>query len=121
MQAHDPQFTLLEAARIVARGTELDAKLDALCVHVLSAAGAASAIVYLYDPVQQMLVPAAQAGLDAARLAAGGAISADDPDELVAKVVRERRMATGTGGSSRRPGRPVGQLRAGCAAADRIR
>jgi diguanylate cyclase (GGDEF)-like protein len=101
MTGQDPQFTLLEAARIVARGSELDAKLDALCVHVLSAAGASAAIVYVFDPVQRMLAPAAQAGLDAGQLAADGAVSADDPDELVAKVVRERHMATGAAGSSR--------------------
>jgi diguanylate cyclase (GGDEF)-like protein len=101
MERHDPRFTLLEAARIVARGSELDAKLDALCVHVLSAAGASAAIVYLYDPVQQLLVPAAQAGLDAAQLAADGVVSADDPTELVAQVVRERRTATGGSGESR--------------------
>ena len=101
MSNQDPQFTLLEAARIVARGSELDAKLDALCVHVLSAAGASAAIVYLFDPVQHLLVPAAQAGLNADLLAADGTISADDPDELVAQVARERRMATGTTGSSR--------------------
>jgi diguanylate cyclase (GGDEF)-like protein len=75
--------------------------VDALCVHVLSAAGASAAIVYLYDPVQQLLVPAAQAGLNADRLAADGVVSADDPEELVAQVVRERRMATGESGSSR--------------------
>src|SRR5262245_31777763 len=101
MNGHDPDFTLLDAAHIVARGTELDAKLDALSVHVLSAAGASAAIVYLYDPVQQLLVPAAQAGLNAERLAADGTISADDPEELVAKVVRERKMATSEGGASR--------------------
>jgi len=100
MNGQDPDFTLLDAAHIVARGTELDAKLDALCVHVLSAAGASAAVVYLYDPVQQLLVPAAQAGLNADRLAADGVVSADDPDELVAQVVRERRMATGEAGRS---------------------
>jgi diguanylate cyclase (GGDEF)-like protein len=101
MQVTDPSFTLLEAARIVARGTELDAKLDALCVHVLSAAGASAAIVYLFDPVGRVLVPAAQAGLNPESLSEGGAISADDPSELVAQVVRDRRAATGESGGSR--------------------
>jgi diguanylate cyclase (GGDEF)-like protein len=101
VQGQDPQFTLLEAARIVARGNALDSKLDALAVHVLSAAGASATVVYLYDPVQQLLVPAAQAGLDAARLAVDGTISADDPEELVAKVVRERNTAVGEAGASR--------------------
>lgn len=101
MQVKDPSFTLLEAARIVARGTELDAKLDALCVHVLSAAGASSAIVYLFDPVGRVLVPAAQAGLNPEALGESGAVSADDPGELVAQVVRDRRPAAAEGGGSR--------------------
>ena len=101
MQVKDPNFTLLEAARIVARGSELDAKLDALSVHVLSAAGASSAVVYLFDPVGRVLVPAAQAGLSPQALIAGASISVDDPDELVAYVARERRPMTGEKGRSR--------------------
>ena len=101
MQVKDPTFTLLEAARIVARGSELDAKLDALCVHVLSAAGASSAVVYLFDPVGRVLVPAAQAGLSPEALTANASISVDDPDELVAYVARERRPMTGEKGRSR--------------------
>jgi diguanylate cyclase (GGDEF)-like protein len=92
----DPQFTLLEATRIVARGGELDSKLDALCVHVLDAAAASAAIVYLFDPVARMLVPAAHANLNADDLAENGSVDADDLNELVAEVVRERRMATAT-------------------------
>lgn len=97
MQERDAQFTLLEAARIVARGSELDSKLDALSQHVLTAAGASAAIIYLFDPVANVLVPAAQAGLDEQMLAERGQISADDPDELVARVVRERRPLTAEG------------------------
>jgi diguanylate cyclase (GGDEF)-like protein len=91
------QFTLLEATRIVARGSELDEKLDGLCRFALSAAGATAAAVYLYDPVAQLLVPAAQAGLDADMLAGRGTVSADDPQEIIARVVRERRAITATG------------------------
>ena len=101
MQVKDPTFTLLEAARIVARGSELDAKLDALCVHVLSAAGASAAVVYLLDPVGRVLVPAAQAGLTPETLGADGSISIDDPNELVAYVARERRPVMGERGRSR--------------------
>jgi diguanylate cyclase (GGDEF)-like protein len=99
MHDRDSQFTLLEATRIVARGSELDSKLDALCGHVLDT-GASAAMIYLFDPVGQVLVPAAQAGMDPSRLSPNGTISADDPEELVARVVRERRMATGPGGGS---------------------
>ncbi len=98
----DPQFTLLEATRIVARGSELDEKLDALCQFVLSAGGASAAAVYLFDPVAQLLVPAAQAGLDAEMLAGRGTVSADDPAELIALVVRERRAMTADGAQAAR-------------------
>jgi diguanylate cyclase (GGDEF)-like protein len=91
MPARDPQLTLLEAARIVARGSELDAKLDALCGHVLSAAGAAAAAVYLYDPVAEILVPAAHAGFDQSALDSQGPIAAGDQKQLVSRVVRQRR------------------------------
>ena len=91
MAARDPRFTLLDAARIVARGSELDAKLDALCEHVMSAGGATAAAVYLYDPVAEVLVLAAQAGLDAAAPAEPGSISATDQSQVVARVARQRR------------------------------
>jgi diguanylate cyclase (GGDEF)-like protein len=99
MHSRDSQFTLLEATRIVARGSELDTKLDALCGHVLDS-GASAAIVYLFDPVGQVLVPAAYAGVDPDRFGGNGSVSADDPEELIARVVRERRIASAPGGSS---------------------
>jgi diguanylate cyclase (GGDEF)-like protein len=89
--------TLLEATRIVARGSELDAKLDALCDHIVGSAGASAAVVYLFDPVANLLVPAAQSGLNAQMLADRGQISADDPSELAARVVRERRQMSASG------------------------
>jgi len=89
--------SLLEAARIVARGSELDAKLDALCGHIVNASGASATVVYLFDPVANLLVPAAQSGLNSAMLAENGQISADDPTELAARVVRERRQLTADG------------------------
>src|SRR6187399_2509103 len=82
MHSRDSQFTLLEATRVVARGSELDSKLDALCGYVVNS-GASEAIVYLFDPVNQVLVPAAHAGIDPARFAGNGSVSADDPDELI--------------------------------------
>jgi diguanylate cyclase (GGDEF)-like protein len=102
MVSPDSRFTLLEATRIVARVSELDAKLDALCQHVLGAAGAVAAVVYLFDPVAGLLVPAAQAGLDADVLAERGQVSADDPDELVARAVRVPRQLMTNGGEAAR-------------------
>jgi diguanylate cyclase (GGDEF)-like protein len=94
MDRSHPGFSLLEAARIVARSPDLDAKLDALCERALSAAGATAAVIYLLDPVANVLVPAAQSGLRGKMITAHAEISADDPNELVAKVVRERRQAS---------------------------
>jgi diguanylate cyclase (GGDEF)-like protein len=98
-RAH-PSMSLLEAARIVARGPELDTKLDSLAQHTLSATGAAAAVIYLLDPVANLLVPAAQAGLRANILGEGSAVSMDDPSELTASVVRERRQQLVTGSAA---------------------
>ncbi len=98
MTTPDASLTLLDAARIVARGSELDSKLDALAAHVVGAGGAAAAIVYLFDPVAQLLVPAAQAGLGAVALSQDGVISADDQSDLVARVVRDRRVGVSEDG-----------------------
>lgn len=102
MDRPDPRVTLLEATRIVARGSELDETLDALCLHVRSSAGATAAVVYLFDPVANLLVPAAEAGLDPAILAERGQIPADDPTELVARAVRERRQLSAEGAEAAR-------------------
>jgi diguanylate cyclase (GGDEF)-like protein len=95
-RAH-PTFSLLEAARIVARGPELDTKLDSLVGHALSATGAAATVIYLLDPVANLLVPAATAGLRGMELGEGAAVSIDDPTELAAKVVRDRQQILVTG------------------------
>lgn len=102
MERRAGHVTLLEAARTVARGGELDAKLDALAEHVRSAGGASAALIYLLDPVAGVLLPAAQAGLDASALLASEAINVDDADDLAARAVRERRSAASSeGGSSK--------------------
>src|SRR5688500_385701 len=97
MDRSHPGFSLLEAARIVAHGPELDTKLDALCGHVLSAAGATAAVMYLLDPVANVLVPAAQAGMRGKLITARAEVSVEDPNELMAKVARERRQMNVTG------------------------
>ena len=94
MSKPDVGLTLLDAARIVARGSELDSKLDALASHVVGAAGATAAIVYLFDPVAPLLVPAAQAGLGGSALTQDGVVAGDDSTEIVAHVVRDRRIGT---------------------------
>ena len=97
MDRSQPAFSLLEAVRIVARGAELDAKLDALAEYVVSAAGAAAAVIYLLDPVANLLVPAAQAGMRGRMIAARSEVSVDDPAELAPQVVRERRQINVSG------------------------
>jgi diguanylate cyclase (GGDEF)-like protein len=97
MDRTNPRFSLLEAARIVARSPELDTKLDALAGHVLSAAGATAAVIYLLDPVANILVPAAQSGMRGKMITARAEVSVDDPNELVATVARERRQMTVSG------------------------
>lgn len=97
MDRSHPGFSLLEAARIVAHSPELDTKLDALCGHVLSAAGATAAVMYLLDPVANVLVPAAQAGMRGKLITARAEVSLEDPNELIAKVARERRQTNVTG------------------------
>ena len=97
MDRTNPSFSLLDAARIVARGPELDSKLDALAEHVLGAAGAAAAVIYLLDPVANVLVPAAQSGLSGTMATARAEVAVDDPEELVAKVLRERRQTSVSG------------------------
>ena len=59
VERETPQITLLEAARIVARGGGLDAELAALAGHVCNATGALAAAIYLLDPTTQQLVVAA--------------------------------------------------------------
>jgi diguanylate cyclase (GGDEF)-like protein len=100
MDRAQPSMSLLEAARIVARGPELDTKLDSLAEHTLTATGAVAAVIYLLDPVNNLLVPAAQAGLGANIVGEGSEVSVDDPSELAAKVVRERRQLLVTGSAA---------------------
>jgi diguanylate cyclase (GGDEF)-like protein len=97
MERPPSQLSLLEAARIVARGGDLEAELSALCGHVRDATGARAAAVYLLDPVGQTLVPAAAAGISAD--AVGGADSVSlDSGALVARVASERRPITAVAG-----------------------
>jgi len=100
MERADTRLTLLEAARIVARGGELDAKLDALAGYICTAGGARAGLIYLLDPVAGQLLPAAQSGLDAAALDPSHSVALDDAAELVAAAVRERRPARADGGGS---------------------
>jgi diguanylate cyclase (GGDEF)-like protein len=88
-------MTLLEAARIVARGGDLDSELGALAEHVRGATGALAAAVYLLDPVAGQLVVAAAAGVHEATIAAAEPISIDDEQSIAARVAAERRALTG--------------------------
>jgi diguanylate cyclase (GGDEF)-like protein len=100
MDARGSGPTLLEAARILARGGDLESELGALAGHVLRATGARAAAVYLLDPVGQSLVPAAAAGLGAMSLGEAGTVQVGDESELVGRVAQDRRPLTAGGEAS---------------------
>lgn len=75
------QVSLLEAARIVARGGDLDVKLAALADHARTVTGASSAAVLLYDPESDQL-----ATLDGTHT-----VGADDAEGAVGEAIRGRR------------------------------
>jgi diguanylate cyclase (GGDEF)-like protein len=89
------QLTLLEAARTVARGRDLESQLGKLAEHALNSGGAVATAIYLLDPVARVLVPAAAAGSHTAHAEETPTISLDDHDQLVVQAVRERRAASG--------------------------
>ena len=94
MERETPQITLLEAARIVARGGGLDAELGALAGHVCNATGALAAAIYLLDPVSQQLVVAAGAGIDESAITGAAPVSLDDTSDVAAAAATERRALT---------------------------
>ncbi len=80
----ESQVTLLDAARVLARGRDLDAKLRALAGHAHSMAGGTSAVVLLYD-------------VDTAQLlSADGShwFDVGNPEDALAGVIRERRVVS---------------------------
>lgn len=97
MDSSPGHVTLLEAARTVARGGELDAKLDALAEHARSATDASAVLILLLDPVANVLLPAAQAGLDESALDHSRAVPVDDTADVASRAVRDRRP-TGAAG-----------------------
>jgi diguanylate cyclase (GGDEF)-like protein len=90
-----PQLTLLEAARTVARGRDLESQLGKLAEYALSLGGAVATAIYLLDPVARVLVPAAAAGSHTTRAEETPTISLDDREQLAVQAVRERRAASG--------------------------
>ena len=91
----NPQLTLLDAARTVARGRDLESQLTRLAEHALSSGSGVASAIYLLDPVSRTLVPAAIAGSRVARVEETPVVSLDDAGQVVAQVARERRTASG--------------------------
>ena len=89
------QPTLLEAARTVARGRDLEAQLAALAELARSAGGAESVAIHLLDPVGRWLVPAATAGGTGQNAHEAPTIPLDDGSNLAAGAARERRSLSG--------------------------
>ena len=78
----ESQVTLLDAARVLARGRDLDSKLRALAGHARAMAGGSSALILLYDS-------------DAAQLlSADGShwFDAASPDDALTRAVRDRHV-----------------------------
>ena len=85
--------------RTVARGRDIENQLQQLAGQALALSGAASAAIYLLDPVARQLVPAATAGAATTPAAQAPAVAMDDDSQLVARVVRERRPGSAPGGA----------------------
>jgi diguanylate cyclase (GGDEF)-like protein len=85
----DLQTVLVETARILARGGQLEARLDALAEQVVRVTGASVAIVYLLDAGASSLVPAGGSGLAEPELGSV-AVSLDDTRDPVAQAAAER-------------------------------
>ena len=87
--------TLLEAARTLARGRDLESQLTSLAEHALRSGNAVATAIYLLDPVARLLVPAAVAGSTVTRAEETPTISIDDAGQVAVQAVRERRPASG--------------------------
>lgn len=86
----------LAAARILARGGPLEARLDALASQAAAISGGPSAVVYLLDGEQGVLLPGGSFGLGDEARAGFATVSLADgrgPDDALAGAVRERRPA----------------------------
>ncbi len=87
----ESQVTLLDAARVLARGRDLDAKLRALAGHAHSMAGGTSAVVLLYDAdTAQLLSADGSHWFDAA-----------NPEDALAEAIRDRQVVSD--GAASRP------------------
>lgn len=93
--ANDPNaartLSLLEAARVLAHGGDLDAKLQALAEHARAISGATSSTVLLYDP-------------EAGHLVTPDGLQVIDPeaaDDGLAAAIRDRRPVPAENAASR--------------------
>jgi diguanylate cyclase (GGDEF)-like protein len=77
-------LSLLDAARVLARGGNLDAKLEAIADHARAIGGCTAAAVLLYDPETDRVV-----SLDGT-----ADISASGADAALAQAIRDRRPVT---------------------------
>ena len=92
----DVHAALVESARILARGGQLEAKLDALSSQVNRVTGSTVTIVYLLDAGSHSLLPAGAFGMSEEDLAAS-AVALDEPDDPVARAAVDRTPVIRTG------------------------
>lgn len=80
-------FSLLDAARVVARGGTLESKLEALTDHARRATGAAAVVLLLHDPDAAVLM-----SLDGET-----AVATDQPDADLSRAIADRTPVSSTG------------------------
>jgi len=91
----DPAAVLAACARLLARGGTLEARLDGLAEQATRLTGATSAVLYLLDGEQGLLLPAGAAGLGHGSGSHDGldvlAVGEGAPTDAVGRAVRARR------------------------------
>lgn len=85
----DLQSVLVETARILARGGQLEARLDALAAQVARVTRASTTVVYLLDAEAGSLIAAGGSGLSEEALAAA-IVSLRDATDPIARAALER-------------------------------
>jgi diguanylate cyclase (GGDEF)-like protein len=94
-QPTDPALVLAACARLLARGGTLEARLDGLAEQARLLSGASSAVLYLLDGDQGLLLPAGAAGIGDGSGGRDGldvlAVGEGAPADAVGRAVRARR------------------------------
>ncbi|MGZ6294957.1 MAG: diguanylate cyclase domain-containing protein, partial [Candidatus Limnocylindrales bacterium] len=111
-QPTDPALVLAACARLLARGGTLEARLDGLAEQARLLSGASSAVLYLLDGDQGLLLPAGAAGIGDGSGGRDGldvlAVGEGAPADAVGRAVRARRSDLVPVGPEMTVGLPAG-------------